>query len=244
MPVSCGDRATRKCPRKAATPTSAQKFFEKTTAQDTYKWPKLTKNYFGTVVNLNTQPSQVECLLHPNKVGEKASTTYEQGFVRHKVQPRSQTAPASQLERHVEGRTEKSTTTYEDMHSLVTRAIRRHEVERVPLMRPVEPKWRVSVFEGISEYKESFPKLKIVTDPVSPRRACVHTFPFRGTSTMKKDYTFKRPIPCTPIPKTKARLMPETRDFRTTYRSSHRKPPYPELSPFAVCIRPWAFKRN
>ncbi|RNC45082.1 hypothetical protein TcCL_NonESM05207 [Trypanosoma cruzi] len=235
--------ATRRYPQKPEKTRIPQCYFEESTMHESYKWPKTLKTRPKTLVNPNTQTSQVECLLSSKSVMEFGGTTYEEDYFRHSI-PRSKTAFVPRTKILEEPLFFEKTTTYNEMNRPVIRAFRRNEVKRVLSLKPIEKKQIVPSFGYSSTYQDAFSKKTITLETYSTPVAITNAVPFRGKSTMRSDYNFKIHPPSALPKKEKLRSEPENRDFKTTYRSCYKRPPYPLPSPFAIWVRPWTCKCN
>ncbi|ORC92311.1 uncharacterized protein TM35_000045250 [Trypanosoma theileri] len=198
-------------------------FFEKTTVQDTYKWPLRGKNDTVTFVNLNTQGTQVECLLRSNRLKDNL-TTYENDYIRPKNSPPLilHKSPSINKKKPADFRLETNTTTYKEMNLPLMSALRCNKAVYVIPVKPPRTLPDPYKLKVSSEYKSSFSKKKIEMEAASSRTPSPKGFTFKGKSTMKTDYTYKKILPRILSPKKKGVLSPETRDFRTTYRSAHK----------------------
>ncbi|ESL06145.1 hypothetical protein TRSC58_06186 [Trypanosoma rangeli SC58] len=166
-------------------------------------------------------------------------TTYEGDYVKYPTNSRLKRTVVPQTNITAGPRESGGTTTYREMVNPVIRAIRRHEVQRVFPLRPLERKLSISVAGCSSEYRDAFRKKPLVLELHVKPAERMNTIPFRGTTTMKSDFKFIKQNPSASEPNEKLGLTSESRSFRTTYRSYYKRPLYPLPSAFATYIRPW-----
>ncbi|KAH9601408.1 hypothetical protein LSM04_001375 [Trypanosoma melophagium] len=212
-------------PRRIAKKFPIRPFFEKTTVQDSYRWPSPDKNGTVTFVNLNTQRSQVDCLMVPDKFKDNKLTTYEDNYIKPEKFPPliPKRVPTISFKKPTDFRLETKTTTYKEMNLPLMSAIRRNMVVYVTPVRPPNALQVPYNFKNSSEYKSSFSKKEIKMERALARAPTPEKVLFRGESTMRSDYTYKKCFPRIPSPKEKGVLSPETRDFCTTYRFTYKK---------------------